>query len=94
MSKVKIELNLAGINELMKSPEIQETLTSAGNAVAQAASGMAGGEPFGVRTHLANWVSITNVWPDSRKANSANLQENVLLKAVGSVGLPTTKKGA
>lgn len=94
MSKVKIELNLAGINELMKSPEVQEALTSAGDAVAQAASGMAGGEPFGVRTHQANWVAITNVWPNSRKANSANLQDNVLLKAIGTAGLPTTKKGA
>ena len=94
MSKVRIELNLAGINELMKSPEIQEALTSAGNAVAQSASGIAGGEPFGVRTHLANWVAITNVYPDSSKANSANLRDNTLLKAVGAVGLPTAKRGA
>ena len=91
MSKVKIELNLAGINELMKSPEIQEALTSAGDAVAQAASGMAGGEPFGVRTHLAKWVAITNVYPESKKAYRNNLEDNTLLKAVGAAGLPTKK---
>ena len=93
MSKVRIELNLPGVNEMMKSPEIQAALTEAGHAVAAQASGMAGGEPFGVNTHLASWVAITNVYPDSQKAAHANFSDNVLLKAVGSVGLPTTKGG-
>ena len=93
MSSVEIELNLEGINELMKSPQIQSALQSAGEAVAAAASGMAKGEPFEASTHLANWVAITNVWPASRKAAKANYDDNVLLKGVGSVGLPTSKGG-
>ena len=91
MSKIEIKLNLAGVNELMKSPEIQAACQAAGEAVAAAASGMAGGEPFEAQTHLANWIAITNVWPASRKAAKANFEDNTLLKAVGSAGLPTAK---
>ena len=90
MSKVRIVLNLAGINELMKSPEIEAALQEAGEAVASAAGGMAGAK-FGARTHKANWVSITNVYPDEKKAASANYRDNTLLHAVGDVGLPTRK---
>ena len=92
MGKVKIELNLAGVNALMKSGEIQEALQAAGEAVAAEAGGLAGGAEFGVRTHLANWVAITNVYPDSAEAARMNRQDNVLLKAVGAAGLPTRKK--
>jgi len=91
LSKVKIELNLAGVNELMKSGPIQEALQEAGEAVAKSAAGMAGGEPYAVRTHLASWVAIANVYPDSRKAAKANYEDNVLLKGVGDAGLPTKK---
>ena len=92
MSKVKIELNLAGINEMMKSPEIQAALQEAGEAVAGAAGGMSGGAKYGARTHLANWVAITNVYPDDAEAARANRKDNTLLHAVGDVGLPTRKK--
>lgn len=91
MGNVKIELNLKGLNELMKSPEIQAQLQDAGEAVAASASGMAGGAEFGVRTHLADFVAITNVYPDSKEASKANIEDNVLLKGVGAVGLPTHK---
>ena len=91
MSKVEIKLNLAGVNEMMKSPEIQSAVQAAGEAVAAAASGMAHGEPFEAQTHLANWIAVTNVWPASRKAAQVNFDENVLLKALGSAGLPMSK---
>ena len=91
MSKVEIKLNLVGINAMMKSPEIQSAVQAAGEAVAAAASGMAHGEPFEAQTHLANWIAVTNVWPASRKAAQANFDDNVLLKALGSAGLPMSK---
>lgn len=101
MSKVKIELNLPGVNALMKSGEIQEALQAAGEAVAAEAerqslsyaygSGVEGFK-FGARTHLANWVAVTNVYPASAEAARANRQDNVLLTAVGAAGLPTRKK--
>lgn len=82
MGKVKVELNLQGINELMKSPEIQGALHEAGQAVAQAA-----GEGFDSSTHLASFVAIENVYATTAKAAYKNLEENTLLKAAGEVGL-------
>lgn len=76
------ELNLAGLNELMKSAEMQAALTAAGKAVAGAA-----GRDFGVRTHTASYVAITNVYPESKEAAARDRKENVLLKALGSAGL-------
>lgn len=90
MSKVRIELNLLGINEMMKSPQIQDALQSAGEAVARSASDMSG-EDYGARTHLANWIAVTNVYPETPSAHYRNLEDNTLLKAVGAVGLPLGK---
>ncbi len=91
MSKVRVELNLPGVNALMKGQEIQAALQAAGEAVAAAAGAAASGAAFGARTHTASWVAITNVYPESREALRANIRDNVLLKALGSAGLKLTK---
>lgn len=83
---VEIELNLPGLNELMKSAEIQSALRTAGNAVAQSAGG-----DYGVDVDTLNWIAIANVYPNSQKAAHENFKSNSLLKAVGSVGLSTSK---
>lgn len=88
MGNVKFELNMAGLNELMKSPEMESALESAGAAVASAA-----GPDYGHRVHQATFVAICNVYPDSKKAARENYKDNTLLKALGSVGLPMTKSG-
>ena len=85
MSK-KFELNLPGLNELMKSPEMQAHLAKAGQAVAEAA----GGE-YDHQTYVINFVAIENVFPTTKKAGHENYEKNTLLKALGSVGLPMTK---
>ena len=85
--KVEIELNLPGLNELMKGSEIQSVLKSAGNSVAQAA-----GSDYACDVDVINWIAIANVYPNSRKAAHENFKDNSLLKAVGSVGLPMSKK--
>ena len=85
---VKFVLNLAGLNELMKSPQMESILEEAGQSVAQTA-----GAEFGSRVHQASFVAICNVYPDSKKAANENFRENSLLKAIGAVGLPTTKSG-
>ena len=87
MSNVKIELNLPGLNELMKGKEIQSALKDAGNAVAQSA-----GSDYACTVDVINWVAIANVFPNSQRAASDNFRNNTLLKAVGSVGLPMSKK--
>lgn len=85
---VKFALNMAGLNELMKSKEMESILEAAGQSVAQTA-----GAEFGSRVHQASFVAICNVYPDSKKAANENFRENSLLKAIGAVGLPTTKSG-
>lgn len=84
--KVKFELNLQGLNELMKSAPMQAALQEAGDAVAQAA-----GDGFAARTDVINYVAITNVYADTNEAKKKNLEDNALLKGVGAVGLPTSK---
>ena len=77
---------------MMKSAEIQAALQSAGEAVAQNAGGLSGGAKYGARTHTANWVAITNVYPADAEAARANYKDNTLLKGVGAAGLPTSKR--
>lgn len=85
---VKFKLNLAGLNELMKSPQMESILDAAGQAVAQAA-----GPEYAHRVHQASFVAICNVYPDSKNAANENFKENTLIKAIGAVGLPQTKSG-
>lgn len=87
MSKVKVELNLQGINEMMKSREMQAHLQKAGEMVANAAGG-----DYAAITRQINWIAITNVYPNSSDAAHDNFKNNSLLKAVGAVGLPMRKK--
>ena len=86
MGSVKFELNLPGLNELMKSPEMQDALLEAGGAVARSA-----GSDYAAEVHTANWIAISNVYPNSKEAAHENYKENTLLKALGSAGLAMRK---
>lgn len=86
MANVKFKLNLKGLNELMKSSEMQAALIEAGKAVAQSA-----GADYAAEVHTANWIAISNVYPDSRRAAHENFTDNTLLKALGSSGLRLSK---
>ena len=82
MSKVDFKLNLPGLNELMKSPEMVSVLEQAGNTVATLA-----GDDYGVRVHQASFVAIANVYPDSKVAAADNYKNNSLVRALGASGL-------
>ena len=84
--KVTFELNLPGLNELMKSKEMQGALDEAGQAVAQAA-----GEGYEVENKTGRYIAFSNVSPESQAAKKDNYENNTLLKAVGSVGLKMKK---
>jgi len=86
MGKVRFKLNLKGLNDLMKSAEMQSALLEAGQAVANSA-----GSDYAAEVHKADYIAISNVYPDSNRAAHENFKENTLLKAVGSVGLKQTK---
>ncbi len=86
MAKVDVKLNLQGINEVMKSPQIQSACEEAGRAVAGAA-----GSDYGTSSGTIRYIAYCNVFPDSPKAARENYNENTILKAVSAVGLRMTK---
>jgi hypothetical protein len=83
---VEFELNLPGLNELMKSSAMQSVLETAGRSVVSGAGG-----DYGVRVHNASFVSIANVYPNSKEAAQDNAENNSLLKALGGAGLSMRK---
>jgi len=88
MKRVKFKLNLKGLNEIMKSEEMQAVLAEAGKQVAASA-----GNGYESDVHTASFVSIANVYPNTFMSAKRNWRENTLLKAIGSVGLSMQKGG-
>lgn len=82
MAKTKVELNLPGLREVMKSGEMQAALQAAGSAVASNAKG-----DFGVRVHQYTYVAIANVYPETKDAAREVYENNALVKAAGAAGL-------
>jgi len=79
MSKVEFKLNLKGLNELMKSPEMCAILTEKANTIAQAA-----GDGFEVEAaHPIRFVGVASVQASTWEARRAALDHNVLEIAVG-----------
>lgn len=86
MAKVEFELNLPGLNELMKSPEMQAQLDKAGNRVAQIA-----GKDYAASPNTGRFIGFSNVYPNSRQAAHENFTNNTLIKALGASGLRMSK---
>lgn len=82
MAVKKFELNMAGLNELMKSPEMEAVLESAGQSVARIAKGN-----YGVRAHQATWVAIANVYPEDKESAQEALKNGALTRALSASGL-------
>lgn len=82
MSKsVKFELNLRGLNDLMKSPEMQAVQNG---ALQQVAAQL--GDGFEVETsHAIGFVAIGSVRPTAYAARLAQNQDEVINKAFGGV---------
>ena len=85
MSKVKFELDLRGLNQLMKSEEMQTILSQYGNEVATRAksNAMDSRAEFSTNTKTINYIAVTNVRADNRYAILENLKHNTLRKALG-----------
>ena len=79
MSRPRFELNLPGLNELMKSGEMQTVLNQTASQIAGRA-----GDGFEVEgAHPLSFVAITSVRAESAEARRACNQNNALEKAVG-----------
>ena len=94
MAKVDFKLNLPGLNELMKSAEMQSVLNDAASQIADFANANAsprikdaqGGyeiEP----AHPIRFISVASVSTANFPAMLDNSKHNTLEKAVGSVKL-------
>lgn len=81
MAKVRFEFNLPGLNELMKSAEMQAIINDAADQIAAIA-----GEGYEVeRAHPIGFVAIGSVRATTSEARVDNSKNNTLEKAVGSV---------
>lgn len=79
MSRPRFELNLPGLNELMKSSEMQAVLNQTAARVAARA-----GDGFAVEgAHPISFVAITSVKAATAEARRACNQRNALDKACG-----------
>ena len=77
MSKVKIELNRAGIGALLKSEEVRNCVKGiADQKAAQCGTGYASD------SYVAGTRVIASVYTETAEAAKDNLENNTLLKAV------------
>lgn len=86
MGKMRFELNLPGLNALMKSAEMQGALEANAQNVASIADGN-----YNTAVHTLNYFSQVNVYPADRESAIKNARNNELLKAVGAAGLPMSE---
>ena len=83
MSNVKFELNLSGLNEIMKSGAMQSLLNAAASGIAGVA-----GEGYKSRpARLINFIAVSSVSPATWKARRDNSRNNTLEKAAGGFHL-------
>lgn len=80
MSKVKFELNKAGVRELLKSAEVQQICMQHANATLQAALGSSDGYIAETRNYPER--SGAAVRADTYEARKDNSDNNTLLKSL------------
>lgn len=83
MAKVEIELNKAGLEELMKSDEILDNLTEIAQQVCDIANSECEGFEISQYQHGKTRANVS-VGASTQKAFYHNMKHNTLLKASGS----------
>ena len=86
-SSVKFELDIKGLNELMKSPGMQQYLQDCASRVMDSA-----GNGYGSDVKIASYEAIAKIYPHSKNAANDNAENNTLLRTLQAVGLPMTKE--
>jgi len=82
MSKVKFDLNLRGLNEVMKGPEIQALMQASGERIKTDAENASNGGVFEAETKSGDRIATTFIRAKNWKAMHAILKDNVLNKAL------------
>lgn len=80
MSKVKIELNGNGIRKLMSSEEMIMCLEEKARMVKNIA-----GDGYEISRYSGLTRANVSVYADTKKARQDNIENNTLLKALGSI---------
>ena len=78
MSNFELELNEAGIRELLKGPEMQNVLAEIGKQRANAA-----GSGYGSDVHVFQKRAVVHIFPQTYEAAKDNYENNTLIKVVG-----------
>ena len=88
MAKVRFELNLKGLNELMKGPAMQAVLDEKGAQIQSRAESIAQDPKaeYSRSIWTGNWISKSVVRADNPEAIHENLKNNTLLKAIEGGG--------
>ena len=82
--KIKVELNLAGVNELMTRQELQDMMQGLGEQIASKAESMSMNPKaeYESNTKTLNWIAVTNIRAANHEAFVENLENNTLNKAL------------
>ena len=78
MSKVRFELDRAGVRELMKSPEAMDVCKEYASAIRNRA-----GDGYEVDTYVGKTRANASVYAATYEARRDNYENNTLLKARG-----------
>lgn len=81
MSNVRIELNRAGVGELLKSSEVRADLARRASAIAAAAAA-AGGGTFGHEASVGKSRARAAVWTEDVEAMLAEANHRALTRAI------------
>lgn len=79
MSKVKIEINYAGVGELLKSQEMADCVSGIAQQKASAC-----GDGYGTDVYRAGTRVIASVFTETGEAKRDNYDNNTLLRAVST----------
>lgn len=77
MSNVRIELNYAGVGQLLKSGEVESFIKNIADSKASAL-----GAGYASDSYKAGTRVVASVYTDSIEAAKENMKNNTLLKAV------------
>lgn len=83
---VHFELNIRGLNEVMKSAGMKSYLQDVAGQVSTTA-----GNGYGSDVKTASYEAIAKIYPSSAGAAKDNSENNTLLRSLQAVGLPMSK---
>lgn len=78
MSKVRVELNSAGVRELLQSPEMQAVLAEQASAIRSRC-----GEGYETDSYMTPGRAVASVYTATQDAIKDNAANNTLLKGLG-----------